>query len=269
MSAEANSLNALLLGIIQGITEFLPVSSSGHLVLFTQFFPAGGDEVFFDLIVHVGTLIPILWFYREDLKRMVLDVLPGANTPYLSRDGVKLLLMLVAASIPTAIIGLLFEDLFEQMFSTPAVLVGSFSFTGALLYTTRFRSGGATDLQDFSVKQALLLGLAQGIAITPGISRSGTTIATGLMLGLQREFAARFSFLMSVPAICGAVLLKSRDLQADSLVLGPSIIGGLAAMVVGYLSLVFLVRIVKKGGLQHFAWYCWAMAVASLIIALL
>jgi undecaprenyl-diphosphatase len=261
----ADTGSALFLGILQGLTEFLPVSSSGHLVLFQQFLEVSGDHVLFDLVLHLGTLVPILYFYREQVKVLVTDPFVGEG-PFMQRKGVKEWTLLIAASIPTAIIGLAFEDLFEQLFATPAALTLTFAITGCLLWASgRFDRSERNIV--LTVPLALALGLAQGFAITPGISRSGTTIAVALMLGIDRDRAARFSFLMSVPAISGAVLLKLPDAdpaQFDGLAL---LVGGLAAMITGYLALVLLVKVVKAGTFPRFAWYCWAAAIAAGIIA--
>lgn len=260
-------LAGLLLGILQGLTEFLPVSSSGHLVLVQQFLDIGEDHVLFDLVLHLGTLVPVLYFYRADVWNIVKDPFVGEG-PMLQRSGVRLLLIVALASVPTAIMGLALEDVFEALFATPAALTVSFAITGTLLLLSRRFLGGTTGLGQITWWQALVLGVAQGFAITPGISRSGTTIVVGLMLGLDKEFAARFSFLMSVPAILGAVLLKLRDVQGAGLDVSQLAIGGGAALVSGYLALVLLVWIVKRGQLHHFAWYAWLMAVVAGVIAL-
>lgn len=264
--AQASVGEAALLGIIQGLTEFLPVSSSGHLVLLGQFMSLGHDEILFDLILHVGTLIPILWFYRRDLKTIAKDATSG-ELPLMERPGVRLLVLLAAATVPTAIIGLLFEDLFEQLFANPGFLPISFMITGTLLFSIRKLDEGQTDGSGMTIKQALILGLAQGFAITPGISRSGTTIVVALMLGLNRNFAAKFSFLMSVPAIMGAVLLKTLKSEPGALNMVDVAVGGSAALVAGYLALVLLVSMVKKGSFTNFSWYCWGIACVSGLIA--
>ncbi|HHO50855.1 MAG TPA: undecaprenyl-diphosphate phosphatase [Deltaproteobacteria bacterium] len=257
---------ALFLGVIQGLTEFLPVSSSGHLVLFQQFIDIGNDEVLFDLVLHVGTLIPVLWFYRSWVGKLALDPIVGEG-PLLERTGVRWLGLLILASVPTAAIGLGLEDMFEALFSTPATLAITFTITGLLLLATR-----RFDHSDRSVpltwRIALVLGIAQGLAITPGISRSGTTIAVALFLGLERETAARFSFLMSVPAISGGLLLKLRSADLAALDAGQLSIGGIAALLTGYVALTLLVRVVRAGFLSAFAWYMFAIAGFALSLAL-
>ncbi len=259
---------AIFLGVVQGLTEFLPVSSSGHLVLFQQLVSLPGDQLFFDLALHMGTLLPVLWVYRADLLRM-LRAPVAESGPIAERPGTRLMGLIVLGSIPTAIIGLLFEDLFEQIFASPAALTVTFTLTGALLFLSgRVPQGEATELE-MKPWQALLIGLAQGLAITPGISRSGTTIAVALFLGMRREYAARFSFLLSIPAIGGAFLLKLKDIRPGAIAVDATLVGALAALVSGYLALRLLIRLVKSGDFSRFAWYVWAVAAFSLTLTLL
>ncbi len=266
METTSEALGAAWLGVLQGLTEFLPVSSSGHLVLFQQFIELAGDEVMFDLVLHVATLIPAMWFYRADIARAVADSLrPGPD--YLQREGVRVALFVVIASIPTGLMGLFFQDVFESLFSNLLAVSIAFATTGVLLMSTRFAGTGRKDMSKVGWKTALLLGLAQGCAITPGISRSGTTIAVALWLGLRRELAVKLSFLMSIPAIMGAVLLKSVDIDPgapmSTIQLGA---GFFAAMITGYMALVWLVAIVKKGGLWSFSWYVWLASAVSMAL---
>ncbi|MCB9672729.1 MAG: undecaprenyl-diphosphate phosphatase [Alphaproteobacteria bacterium] len=255
----ASALGAAFLGILQGLTEFLPVSSSGHLVLFQQFLEITGDTVLFDLVLHVGTLLPVLYFYREQVAVLVRDPLQGQG-PFMERDGVRLWGLLVAASVPTAIIGLTFEDTFDALFANPAALTITFAITGTLMLATRFAPAPSRRL---TLPLAIVLGIVQGMAITPGISRSGSTIAAALFLGIDREQAARFSFLMSVPAITGAVLKKGLD--ADLAAFDPValVVGFSTALVTGYLALVLLVELVKRGGLHWFAIWCYGAAILA------
>ena len=257
---------AMFLGITQGLTEFLPVSSSGHLVLFQQFVDVGNNEILFDLVLHVGTLIPILWFYRDWIGKLLWDPFTGEQ-PFFERTGVRWIGFLIAASIPTAIIGLAFKDVFEVLFSNTATLVVSFTLTACLLLLTN-RMDRSERGQELNWTIAVILGIVQGLAITPGISRSGATIAVALMLGLERESAARFSFLMSVPAITGGLLLQLRDAQFESLDWSQMAVGGLASMVSGYFALVLLVQLVKSGRLSAFAWYLFGAAALALGLTL-
>jgi undecaprenyl-diphosphatase len=257
--AEGGAAGAMFLGVVQGLTEFLPVSSSGHLVLFQQFLELPADQVLFDLVLHVGTLIPVLWVFRRTVWEVVRDPFVGAG-PFFERPGVRMAWMVALASLPTAAIGLGFQDLFEALFATPAVLVVTFTITGGLLWLTRDRPSGAITLATMMPWHALALGVAQGIAITPGISRSGTTICVALLLGLDRELAGRFSFLMSVPAILGATLLQARGADPAGMNVDAMLLAGLTALVTGYAALVLLMGLVKAGRLAMFAPYVWVMA---------
>ena len=260
-------LAAAMLGVVQGVTEFLPVSSSGHLVLFQQWLPPVGDHVAFDLILHLGTLLPVLFVYRRDLLSIPSDVVSGTG-PMLQRTGVKLLLLMVIGSIPTAVVGLLFQDVFEQLFANPVSVGAAFAVTGFVLFSTRYMRRGERMERDVAWWQAVVVGLAQGVAITPGVSRSGSTIAAGLLLGFKREFAARYSFLLSIPAISGAFLLKARDMELAHAALGPLLVGFVAAAVSGYVALVVLLRLVKAGDFSRFAWYLWAVAAFALFLGI-
>ena len=271
-------LQAALLGVVQGLTEFLPVSSSGHLVLFQQWmgdsFFAAEQAVLFDLVLHVGTLLPVLWYYREDLGDIVRAWTGGgASKPeggglmdWLRADANRWLgFLVVVGTVPTGLMGIGLKDVFESLFHGVRPVGIALLITGALLLVTRWRSGGAVSAASMGVGAALLIGLAQGMAITPGISRSGTTIAVALFLGFDRALAARYSFLLSVPAILGAVVLLAKDGVAfEGASLAALGVGFLAAMVVGYLALVMLVALVKKGGLHRFTWYVWPVGVAAL-----
>jgi len=274
----AEWLQAVLLGLVQGLTEFLPVSSSGHLVLTQEWlgedFLAASNPVFFDLVLHLGTLVPIFWFYRRELRGIVTS--PSA-APSLSEAGGLvgwlrgnesrwLAAMVVVGSVPTAVIGLAFEDVFEELFSSVGPVCIALLVTAGLLFSSRFTGrfsaesdGQREGLLGLTLVVALLIGTIQGVAIIPGISRSGSTIVLALFLGLDRSLAARFSFLLSVPAILGALLLKGlkdhEELLAGGIDWFPLLCGFVASAVVGYLALVLLVRIVKQGGLHRFAWY--------------
>ena len=270
-------LQALILGIVQGLTEFLPVSSSGHLVLAQIWL---GDQflfleeaVAFDLVLHVGTLLPVLYYYRRDLVEILSAFTkvspfdhPGGPWGWIQADEHRwLAFLVVVGTIPTAIMGIALKDTFESLFHDPQPVCIALIFTGFLLMSTRFleRPDGRMRL---TLGMALLIGFAQGFAITPGLSRSGTTIAVALLLGIERGQAARFSFLLSIPAILGAVVLVAKDgvtLPAEGT--SALVIGFLSAMIVGYLALWMLVALVKRGGLYRFAFYLWPVAIAALI----
>lgn len=259
---------AAILGVVQGLTEFLPVSSSGHLVMFQSRLPVVGDHVAFDLGLHLGSLLPVIAIYRADLLGIFRDVFRGTG-PFLSRPGVRLAMMVVFGSIPTAAIGLAFEDVFEAMFSNTLSVGIAFAITGTLLwFTRRAPTGSSTTETTMSIATALAIGTIQGLAITPGISRSGSTIALALFLGLKRESAARYSFLLSIPAIVGACVLKAPDLETSGITFLPMAIGFTTAAITGYAALKLLLRFVRNGNLDRFAYYLWPLAAVAISISL-
>ncbi len=266
---------ALVLGVVQGATEYLPVSSSGHLVIFQHLFGLTEPALLFDIVLHVATLLVVLWYYRRDLidlSRQSLEAL-GALRGGESWSAVqsrfpafRLAWLIVVGTIPTAILGITLQDTFEALFGSLRVVGVMLWVTGLILLMTRLVGRGGRQIEEVRVADALLIGLIQGLAITPGISRSGSTIGLALLLGIERATAARYSFLLSVPSIIGALLLKIGD-SANGVGLGVTALGFTAALVTGYLCLAFLVRIVKRGGLAWFAPYCFAAGVVALILA--
>jgi len=259
-------LFAAFLGLVQGLTEFLPVSSSGHLAVFQELWIwAGGDpalldeQVAFNLVLHVGTLLPVLVMYRGDIGAAFSDI--RGQGPLLSRPGLRLAAWVIVGTIPTGIIGLSLKDVFEQLFGSIGMVGIAFAVTGALLYRTRTLPVGKLEVAEMTWKHALIIGLAQGFAITPGISRSGTTIAVAIMLGLRRDLAARYSFLLSVPAILGAFVLEARHLDlSTSHSVAPLLVGFVVAALSGWGALVVLLKLVKTGDFSRFAWYLWPLA---------
>lgn len=238
---------AVILGVIQGITEFFPISSSGHLVIAQSLFGLEEPRLAFDIFLHLGTLLSVLIFFRNDIIRLFTT-------------GRKLGFLLVVASLPTFIIALLFKDLVESYFGMPKQVGCMFIITGAWLaaayFYDIFRRARAT--RQPGLANSFIIGIAQGIAIMPGISRSGATISTGILAGLEKAEAVRFSFLLAAPAILGASVFKMRNIAqgatgADAL---SFIAGGVAAMLAGLAAIKFLLDLVKKGKLYYFAVYC-------------
>ncbi len=268
-------IQAIVLGAVQGVTEFLPVSSSGHLVLFQHLFGLREAELFFDISVHVGTLGAVIIFFRKEIAAIFLSIFLAAARLLKKKASfsstwdnaeVKLALLIVVGSIPTAIIGLLFHRIADQLFSSVFLVGITLVITGLLLWGTRRFGGEGRGIQGFFAANALVIGIVQGVAILPGISRSGATIATGLYLGLDRGLAARFSFLLSIPAIVGAEILSLKDLGGALLPDTVTMLGTITAFVAGYLSLTMLMYIVKHGRLYLFAPYCWLIGVAALVV---
>ena len=253
-------ISAAILGFVQGLTEFLPVSSSGHLVVFQKFLPIQGDHIAFDLVLHLGTLVPIFWVYRLD----ILEVLKGIfQEP--KGEKARLALWIILGSVPTAAIGLGLEDIFEEIFRTPKMVGFAFFTTGCILFGTKYLSKEGRDLGEMTWKDAVLIGIAQGMAITPCISRSGSTIAAALFLGLKRELAAKYSFLLSIPAILGGFVLKVGDLQENQSEIGALVVGFVVAAVSGYIALRILLRLVNTGDFSKFSYYLWAVAILAIL----
>jgi undecaprenyl-diphosphatase len=233
----------ILLGIIQGITEWLPVSSSGHLVIFQQLFKIKAD-LFYDIWLHFGTLIVLILFFYKDILSI----------------SKKWILYIIIGSLITGVIGFSFYGILKSFFSNLMVVGLGLIFTGAILYLTKNFNGK----RKMSKLDAILLGLAQGIAIIPGVSRSGMTISTGLFRNVDKEKVFKFSFLLSIPSIIGALIYEGSKVKFN---IGIEHVVGLAvSIIVGYLSLRLLFNIVKKRKLHYFSYYCWIIGVIILLI---
>jgi undecaprenyl-diphosphatase len=273
-----NLTEAVLLGAVQGLTEFLPVSSSGHLVLFQNLLGLKEPLLAFDISVHVGTLFAVVIYFFRDIvaifKGLVkwLSVLPDrqAAIDLLARDReIRIALLIVTGSIPTAILGLAFKEIAETLFSSVAIVGVTLIITGIILWCTRWVGAKGHGIRRFTVKSSFAIGVVQGLAIIPGISRSGSTIAAGLFLGLDRETAARFSFLLSIPAVAGAGLLGAKDLFGQGSLPVMIIAAGTGvSCVVGYAALKLLVWMVRRGRLHYFAPYCAVLGCLALIVSL-
>jgi len=258
-------LQAMLLGLVQGLTEFLPVSSSGHLAITQHFLPGFSQPgVLFDVLLHLGTMLAVVIYFRRDLGRLAGALRPGGDA--VARRTLRLL---IVASIPTALIGLSFKDFFESLFDNLPVVAGMLLVTGTLLFVAerlRRRAQPARREAALTTGDALVVGCVQGLAIIPGISRSGSTIAALLLKGVDGETAARFSFLLALPAVFGATLLQLRHL--DQLAAGqlPAYLAGtLVAFAVGYAAIHLLLAVVRRQRLAWFAGYCWLVGLAVLL----
>lgn len=253
-------LSAIILAFVQGVTEWLPVSSSGHLVLFQHLLGVGPD-VLLDTALHVATLIAVVIVYRKTLARMFVALVRWQT----KSPDFKLIWWLLIATIPIGLAGLLFKNFIEAAF-TSLLLVGiTLLVTGALLHFTKY----AKPARKLTLKSAFVIGLAQVIALLPGISRSGATIAAGLYQGVKREDAAAFSFLLFIPAVLGAGVLQAVKADWSAVAAGPLIVGVLVATIIGVLALRWLLRVIKEGKLHYFSWYCWAVGLAAILLALL
>ncbi|MEE9585682.1 MAG: undecaprenyl-diphosphate phosphatase [Nitrososphaerales archaeon] len=249
-------LEAVLLGLVQGLTEWLPVSSSGHLVMVQEFL---GIEVplFFDILLHLGTITVIFVFFRRD----IFQILKAFFRRDFKSDEGRLGVYIVVGNIPIAFFGYFFYDTLASFFTNLLVVGVALLVTGSLLFLSRY--GGST--RRLSVSESLIVGVAQAVAVIPGISRSGFTIGTGLLRGVTREEAFRFSFLLAAPAVLGAALFDASNLAFYEVDAASMAVGFTVAMVVGYLSLRLLSRVVVTGRFHLFSYYCWAAGLLTLL----
>ncbi len=266
-------LEAIILGLVQGLTEFLPVSSSGHLVLTERLLGMTGENVRFIVMVHLGSLAAVLAVYRLQVLRLLRGIFLGRISRRngrwrFSNPDTRLVLLLGAATIPAALFGFLAAGWIREIFSRPWVVGVSLLVTGSVLFGLRFvgdRRGGPT------LPRALLVGLAQALAIFPGISRSGMTISAGIYSGIERTRAADFSFLLSIPIILGTGLYEFRGIAGEGIPRAEIVIllaGALAAALSGYGAIKLLLGVIKRRGLHCFAYYCWLAGLAVLALTL-
>ncbi|PIR26706.1 MAG: hypothetical protein COX62_07675 [Deltaproteobacteria bacterium CG_4_10_14_0_2_um_filter_43_8] len=261
---------ALFLGFLQGATEFLPVSSSGHLVLAQHFLGLtleGQSLLAFDVCLHFGTLLAVLAYFWRDLSALFLSAFASSQKAELSpRESRTFIGMVVLGTIPAVIIGLGFKDFFEQLTHEPKVAAVMLLITGTLLLATHFAKQERIGMKNLKAWQAFVVGVFQAIAILPGISRSGTTIAAALYLKFNRDFAAKFSFFLAIPAIAGATILSIDDLKHFSGdMLFATALGTLVSFLVGYACIKWLMRIIRKGKIAWFGVYCWAVGIVALL----
>ncbi len=273
-------LTAMVMGLIQGIAEFLPISSSGHLAIFQNFFGMSDiehDYMLFDVLLHLGTLVAVFVAYWADIVALLREFfamvhlrrLPDGQRPDVPTR--RLILMIIVATLPLFAI-LPVKDRVEELYSNTFFISFALIVTGAVLFfSDRMRHGKKTD-RDATMVDALLIGCAQALATVPGISRSGATISAGLARGFNRQFAVRFSFLMSIPAVMGANILSLVDaLKADTdwSLLPMYLVGVMVAAVSGYLSIRLLRYIANKGSFGYFSYYCWGVGLLTLILSLI
>jgi undecaprenyl-diphosphatase len=273
-----DTITGLLLGIIQGLTEFLPISSSGHLVLFQNLFGLREPVLLFDTSLHLGTLVAVCVYFRSDLKQMIIETFTFLIDMIQGRRKLKeihevphvsLALWVLIGTIPTALIGLSFRLSLEKLFGSLFWVGMMLLFTGLILAVTRIIPTGYTNRRGIGLLAALAIGTAQGLALIPGISRSGATIVCGMLFKIDRALAARFSFLLSIPAIIGALVLQMNVEDLNNVGLLPLMTGFVSSILVGLLSLKILMGMVRKGNLYYFAPYCWAVGLFVLTLRLL
>jgi undecaprenyl-diphosphatase len=256
----------MVLGVLQGLTEFLPVSSSGHLALAEYFFGIETPGVTFEVLVHFGTALAVIWFFRRRVASILIAILGFLVRREYDAPEARLAFHLVVATIPAAIIGFLLEDVVGRFFGSPIVVSFLLLLTGCVLWLTKLFEEGVR--VEERTKDAILIGIAQAAAILPGISRSGATISAGLALGMDRTKAAEFAFLLSIPVILGATVMSIGDAIAMRGELGVAAAAGtLAAFLSALPAIAILMKVVTVGRLHRFAYYCWAVGVLGIILS--
>jgi undecaprenyl-diphosphatase len=263
-------IEAIILGIIQGLTEFLPISSSGHLILAEWATGWKGElmnNLTFDVALHVGTLTAVLWYFWRDwvmIGKAVVKVLRGRALEYEAR----LVWYICLATIPAVAVGLTLEHTVETLFRNPFLVAAALAAGSLIIWLADRYSPRSRRLADMTLGHALFVGLAQALALVPGVSRSGITISAGLAAGYRREDAARFSFLLSTPVIAGAAVLKVRHITFHGHAAWGCILGTLSSAVVGYLAIRFLIRYLERHSMNIFVWYRLALAGAVVLFGL-
>jgi len=266
-------LQSFILGAVQGLTEFLPVSSSGHLVLVEHLLnvPTSTD-ITFEVFVHFGTLVSVLLVFWTDVVQITRAMVQGILAPatakhlYKTSEHFRFGILIVLGSIPAAVAGLKFEDQISHAFADPKLVAVMLIITGLVLFLTRLKTPG--DGKQIGGVAAFLIGLAQAMAIIPGISRSGSTISAAIYLGVAPLKAARFSFLLSLPAVGGATLLKTKEMIQVGVVhdgILQLLLGTVVAFASGYLAIKFLLNVLERGNLSWFAFYCLAAGVLGIL----
>ena len=270
---------ALVLGVVQGIAEFLPISSSGHLSLLQYFFGMEEPDNLYNILLHFATLAAVCVVYWRDIEEMIVEFFRGAaalvsgdKSQGRPPEGRRLVLLVILGTLPLFLV-LPFDDLVEGMGANPTFVALMLLLTGCILFLSDHYSGGKKTARTATVKDALLVGLAQGMATIPGLSRSGTTISAGMALGFDRNFAVRYSFLLSLPAVLGATLLKVvKVIVAESMdlkLLPMYLCGMIVAGVVGYFSISLVKLLADRGKFGKFAFYCWIVGGIALIFSLI
>ena len=280
-SSSLNILNAVILGIVQGVTEFLPVSSSGHLILFENLFnfdPETPEILLFDLTVHVGTVAAIFIVFRKSIAAFVRNLLVCCKyrkNPveiYKKSPSVHVLVLAILATSVTGTCGLLGEKYFTAARGSLLIVASMWIVTGTLLLITDLRGKSRLGLRQFGIWAAIVVGLAQAAAIMPGISRSGATICAAILLGLRRRWAVEFSFLIAIPAILGATVVQSvknfAQISSGSLPIGSVVTGSVVAALTGILALKLLIKTSRNANLKYFAFYCYILACFVLVYLL-
>jgi len=270
---------AIILGIIQGLTEFLPVSSSGHLAFTQALLGVPEDKVFFLIVMlHIGTLFSVFFVYYKDICLIIKEFIIMTYEFFLGKgfslnnEHRKLGVMIIVATIPTGLMGIFLGDIFESFYTSQLIIGVSLLITGCLLWVAEKAHKGTRAAKDMRWFDAVLVGIFQGFAITPGISRSGATIVGSLLRGFNKELATKFSFLISIPAILGATVLEAKSIFTSgigNLTYGILIAGILSSFLAGIIAIRSLVNFIKKEKLYYFSYYTWTIGFVIIVYSIL
>lgn len=266
---------AIILGLIQGLAEFLPISSSGHLALLQYFFGIDGEQVLpFAVLLHLGTLVSVFIIYWKDIAELLVelcrvfkDIFTGKGLRINANPTRRMGFMIIVATIPTAVMGLLFNDFFNSLYLNITAVAAGLILTGIILIVAEKMGNRNRDVMEMKFRHAVFVGIMQGIAICPGISRSGSTLFGSLLSGLDRKFAVKFVFLVSIPSILGSVVMEAPDAFAqgmDMSLLGPVIAGVVVAAISGIVAIKWMIKVVSDKSLFGFTVYVWLVAIAVL-----
>lgn len=269
-------IEAIIVGIVQGLTEFIPISSSAHIILAQEILGVKQPGITFEVVVHVGTLFSVFWVFWDDIFKLIKaffsipKALINKNSfeSLKSKDERNFIYMLIIATIPTGVFGLVFKDFFSSVYSYTKVIGLTLLVTGGILYLSQKMASGYKKDGEISLWDGLIIGFFQSLAIFPGISRSGSTIAGALFRKLDRETAVRFSFILSIPAILGATVLEVNEAIAqgfDSSLALPYLAGLVFSAISGVIAIKWLVALLNKGKMHYFSYYCWVVGVLVLI----
>lgn len=273
-------LQAVILGLVQGLAEFLPISSSGHLAILENFFGIKEDSMlFFAVMLHFGTLLSVFVVFWKDIvelfKELILtikDLIGHKGLRLDERPIRKLGVMIIVSCIPTAIIGFAFGDIFEGIYSKPVLIGVMFIITGLLLLAAETWGGGNRNINNLNYRNSIFIGIVQGLAIIPGISRSGSTLFASLLCKLDREFAVKFVFLISIPTILGSFILELPDGLKEGItgqMWGPVIVGMLVAFLSGLFAVKVMLKVVANKKLKYFSIYLFVLAAAVIIYSII
>lgn len=267
---------AIILGLAQGLSEFLPISSSGHLALLQYFFGISAENVLpFAVLLHLGTLVSVFIIYWKDIVELVKelgavikDLFTGKGLRINANPTRRLGFMIIVATIPTAVIGLVFNDLFSALYLSLAAIGTGLLITGTILFIAEKMGKNNKSVKEMKFRNAFFVGVMQGIAICPGISRSGSTLFGGLISGLNKEFAVKFAFLISIPSILGSVIVEAPDAfraGMDISLIGPVIVGVIVSALSGLFAIKAMIKLVSNKRLIGFSFYTWALGIAVIV----